>query len=320
MRDRALQALDLVALDPVAACEADPKASGLRSARSTADARGQCHTVLSPRAGAEWVLEGEMTSCLDTISHDWLQAHVPMDTTSLQTWLKAGCRDKTVLEPTEDGTPQGGVIAPVLAHLAVDGLERTLREHYPQASARSRTATVNLVRYADDCLSTGSSQERLEQDVTPLVEPFMHARGLELSQEKTSITPVKNGVDVLGHTVRQDNSPVLVKPSKTNVTAFIHTGRTVITGPAQATAGTLRRQRNPLMRGGAHAHQHVSSKQTCVKVDHAICRTLWRGAPRRHPKTPKRWVQATYFQHIAGKNWLCCGEGKGQQGTPHRVQ
>ena len=118
MRDRAMQALSLFALDPVAECEADPNAYGFRSKRSTADAIAQCHTVLSHRGGADWGLEGDMKSCFDTISHDWLQAHVPMDQTILQQWLKAGFIEKTVLEPTEEGTPQGGVCSPVLANLA----------------------------------------------------------------------------------------------------------------------------------------------------------------------------------------------------------
>ena len=320
MRDRAMQALYLFALDPVAECEADPNSYGFRSARSTADAIGQCHTVLSNRAGAEWVLEGDIKSCFDTISHDWLQAHVPMDTTILQKWLKAGFMEKTVLKPTEEGTPQGGVLSPVLANLALDGLERKLREQYPKASARSRKAKVNLVRYADDFIITGSSQELLEKEVKPLVEQFMYDRGLELSPEKTSITHVKNGCDFLGQTVRKYNSTVLVKPSKKNVTAFLHKVQKVIKGQVQATAGNLIRQLNPLMRGWANYHQHVSSKQTFVKVDNAIFRALWRWATRRHPKKPKRWVKAKYFHHIEGKNWLFCGEVKGQQGKPHRVQ
>ena len=113
-----MQVLSLFALDPVAACEADPNAYGFRSKRSTADAIAQCHTVLSQRGGADWVLEGDRKSCFDPIRHNWLQAHGPMDQTILQKGLKAGCMEKTVLEPTEAGTPQGGVGSPVLAHLA----------------------------------------------------------------------------------------------------------------------------------------------------------------------------------------------------------
>jgi len=87
----------------------------------------------------------------DRISHDWLLAHIPMPKTILHKWLKAGFMDQHILYATEEGTPQGGICSPVLANLTLDGLERKLREHYPKASALSRKAKVNLVRYADDC-------------------------------------------------------------------------------------------------------------------------------------------------------------------------
>ena len=151
MRDRAMQALYLLALDPIAETTADPNSYGFRKERSTADAIEQCHTVLSNRGGARWIFEGDIKSCFDRISHEWLLAHIPMDKTILRKWLKAGFMEKQVLHATEEGTPQGGICSPVLANLTLDGLERRLRERYPKATALSRKAKVNLVRYADDC-------------------------------------------------------------------------------------------------------------------------------------------------------------------------
>src|SRR6516225_1171645 len=90
MRDRAMQALYLLALDPIAETTADPNSYGFRKERSTADAIDQCHTVLSNRGGAQWILEGDIKSCFDRISHDWLLAHIPMPKTILHKWLKAG--------------------------------------------------------------------------------------------------------------------------------------------------------------------------------------------------------------------------------------
>jgi RNA-directed DNA polymerase len=170
MKDRAMQALYLLALDPIAEIQADPNSYGFRRERSTADAIDQCHTVLSNRAGAEWILEGDLKACFDRISHDWLVAHAPMDKTILRKWLKAGFIEKRVLKPTEEGTPQGGICSPVLANLALDGLEAKLREKYPRASNASRKAKANLVRYADDFIVTGSSKELLENEIKPLVE------------------------------------------------------------------------------------------------------------------------------------------------------
>ena len=169
MRDRAMQALYLLALDPIAETTADPNSYGFRKERSPADAIEQCHTVLNVRRGARWILEGDIKSCFDRISHNWLLVNVPMDKTILQQWLKAGFIEGSVLYPTGEGTPQGGICSPVLANIALDGLERRLREKYPKATSKSRKAKVNLVRYADDFIITGSSRELLENEVKPLV-------------------------------------------------------------------------------------------------------------------------------------------------------
>ncbi len=318
MRDRAMQVLHLLALDPIAECNADPNSYGFRLERSTADAIDQCHTVLSNRAGAEWVLEGDIKSCFDKIDHTWLGAHIPMDKVILWKWLKAGFIEKNTFKPTNEGTPQGGPCSPVLMNIALDGLERKLREKYPKATALSRRAKVNLVRYCDDFIITGSSKQLLESEVKPLVEEFLYERGLELSPEKTSITHIEDGFDFLGqHVRRYSDGKVIVQPSSKNVAAFLDKVRGVIKGQAQATAGHLVMQLNPIIRGWANYHRHVSSKQTFVKVDNAIFHTLWQWARRRHPKKSGRWVKDKYFHRIAGQNWVFCGEADGRNGKPY---
>src|SRR5712671_2376164 len=109
MKDRAMQALYLLALEPIAETAADPNSYGFRPERSTADAVRQCHTVLSNRGRAQWIFEGDIKSCFDRISHEWLLAHIPMNKAILQKWLKAGFLEKQVLHATEEGTPQGGI-------------------------------------------------------------------------------------------------------------------------------------------------------------------------------------------------------------------
>jgi RNA-directed DNA polymerase len=295
-------------LDPIAETTADPNSYGFRKERSTADAIGQCHTVLSNRAGASWILEGDIQSCFDRIGHDWLLAHIPMPKAILQKWLKAGFLEKQVLHATEEGTPQGGICSPVLMNLTLDGLERKLRECYPKASARSRKAKVNLVRFADDFIITGSSKELLEQEVKPLVEHFLKERGLKLSLEKTQITHIEDGFDFLGQNVRGYGGTILVKPSRKNVATFLAKVRAIIKASGQATAGHLILQLNPVIRGWANYHRHVSSKQTFTKVDHAIFQALWQWARRRHPNKPRRWVKDKYFHAIGGRNWVFRGE------------
>ena len=147
MRDRAMQALYLLALAPVAETTGDESSYGFRPRRSTADAIGRCFVLLRKKASAQWILEGDIRSCFDRISHDWLLAHVPMEPAILRKWLKAGYMDRSTLYSTHDGTPQGGIISPVLANLALDGLQVLLRQRFP----RRARYKVNLVRYADLC-------------------------------------------------------------------------------------------------------------------------------------------------------------------------
>jgi RNA-directed DNA polymerase len=320
LADRAMQALYLLALDPIAETTADPNSYGFRKERSTADAIAQCHTVLARKGGARFVLEGDIRSCFNRISHAWLEAHIPMDKAILHTWLKAGFMDKHVLHPTEEGAPQGGVASPVLANLTLDGLERVLRDKYPKATALSGKAKVNLIRYADDFCVTGVSQDLLEHEVKPLIEHFLRERGLELSTEKTLITPIEEGFDFLGQTVRDYHGTILVTPSRKNVATFLTKVHALIKANAQATPGHLIVQLNPLMRGWATYHRHVSSKRTFVKVDHAIFQALWRWATRRHPKKPLRWVKDKYFHSDQGRNWVFQGEVVGRDGAAQTVR
>jgi RNA-directed DNA polymerase len=103
-----------------------------------------------------------------------------MDKPILKKWLKAGFIDKYILYPTEEGVPQGGIISPVIANLALDGLETKLREKYPVATNRKgQQFKVNLVRFADDFIITAGSKELLENEIVPLVKTFLEERGLE---------------------------------------------------------------------------------------------------------------------------------------------
>ncbi len=321
MKDRAMQAIYLQTIDPIAETRADPNSYGYRKERSPADAIRQCHIVLSGKSPAQWVLEGDITGCFDRISHDWLLANIPMDKAILHKWLKAGFIEKDVLKATEEGTPQGGLISPVLANLTLDGLEAKLREKYPKATRASHKAKVNLVRFADDFIITGSSKELLEKEVKPLVEAFMSERGLELSPEKSRITHIEDGFDFLGQNVRQyKTGKIIIKPAKKNVKSFLNKVRKVIKTNKQATAGELIRQLNPIIRGWANYHQHIASKRTFSQVDHAIHTSLWQWAQRRHPNQSRRWIKEKYFHTIGDRKWVFCGERQDKAGKSCQVQ
>ena len=317
MRDRAMQAMYLQAVDPIAETHADPNSYGFRKERCCAAAMAQCHTVLANSTRPQWILEGDIKSCFDRISHTWLLSHIPRDTTLLNTWLKAGYMDKSVLYPTEDGTPQGGIISPVLANMALDGLERILRKTYPHSGPKAlkgMNKQVNLVRYADDFIITGLSKEVLHDEIKPLVTEYLQQRGLELSEEKTRITHIEEGFDFLGQHVRKYNGKLLITPSKKNVKAFLTDIRKVIKDNKQATAYWLIATLNPKIRGWANSHRHAAAKKTFVHVDTAIFKALWRWARRRHPKKGKQWVKDRYFGRFGNQNWRFFGMAKDKDG------
>jgi len=184
MQDRAMQALYLLALAPVAETGGDPNSYGFREQRCTADAMAQLFVCLSQKVSAGWVLEADIEGCFDHINHQWLMTNIPMDKVILRQWLKAGVIHKGQLRPTEEGTPQGGIISPTLANMALDGLETQLKQHL--GVTRAKKLKVNVVRYADDFVITGASKELLENEIKPWIEQFLAQRGLRLSQEKNA--------------------------------------------------------------------------------------------------------------------------------------
>jgi RNA-directed DNA polymerase len=314
MRDRAMQALYLLALAPIAETRADPNSYGFRPERSTADAMEQCFITLAKRVSPVWVFEGDIKACFDRISHDWLLAHIPMERAMLQKWLKAGYMEHHVLFPTDAGTPQGGIISPTLANLALDGLEPLLRQHFPKPTSGSN-AKVNLIRYADDFVITGATQAVLEHEVKPLVEGFLRERGLELSAEKTRITHIEDGFDFLGQHVRKykvgAQRKLLITPAKANVKTFLTTIRGIIKTSGARDAGTLISLLNPRIKGWARFHRHVVSKVVFNAVDDAIARTLWRWMKRRHPGKSHHWVQKKYFTTRGDNQWVFTGTYEG---------
>jgi len=307
MADRAMQALHLLALDPVAETTADQYSYGFRQGRSAADAIEHCFTALAKRASPSWILEGDIKSCFDRISHEWLVAHVPMDKAILRKWLTAGFIDRNVFFPTDTGTPQGGICSPVLANLTLDGLQGMLKTAFPRKKAEPNPM-VHLVRYADDFIITGSSKELLEEKVRPLVEAFLAERGLELSPEKTTITHIDEGFDFLGQTVRKYRGKLLIMPSKESVKNFLTKVREIIKANKQTSAGELIAYLNPMIRGWANYHRHVVSSKTFAKVDAEIFKALWRWARRRHPGKGARWVRGRYFGLHQGRIWTFQGE------------
>jgi RNA-directed DNA polymerase len=318
MKDRAMQALFLLALDPVAETLADPNSYGFRKERCPADAIEQCFVILGNRHTAEWILESDIRACFDNISHEWLLENIPMERSILKKWLKAGYMEEHLLFPTEAGTPQGGTASPVLANMTLDGLEKFLQERLPKRWKGQRIK-VNLVRFADDFIITGQSQVFLLTVVKPLLEEFFKERGLELSQEKTIITHIKDGFDFLGQNVRKYGNKLLIKPAQKSIRKLMEKIGQIVKSHPQTKAANLIRLLNPVIRGWVQYHRHVVSKVIFNAIDHSIFKILWQWATRRHPHKNAQWIRRKYFCSINGNNWVFFGNATRKTGKQRKA-
>ena len=303
MLDRAMQALYLLALLPVAEEEAYPHSYGFRPYRSVADAIEQCFKMLSRSYDPEWVLEGDIVGCFDNIDHDWLLRNVFIDRTMLKKWLTSGFIDGQSLQPTLAGTPQGGIISPTAAVVTLSGLGPHLASLFPPSYQ------VHTVIYADDFIVTGASKEILEQKVRPAIDAFLRERGLELSKEKTRVVHITEGFDFLGQHVRKYGRKLLITPAWKNVQALLNKVRDIVKEGRAKTQEWVIEKLNPVLRGWSMFHRHVCSKKTCQWVDHIVFGILWKWAKRRHPNKGARWVKARYFHRVGGRNWVFSSDG-----------
>lgn len=305
MKDRAMQALYLLALEPIAEMTADPHSYGFRKERCCQDAIQQCHTVLSHGYSPQWILEGDIKGCFDHISHDWLLEHIPIDKKILAKWLKCGVIFNGELFKTEEGTMQGGIISPTLANMTLDGIQPVLAQKYKRYSKGGKlySPMVNFVRYADDFIITSAEKEVLEREIKPILVKFLAERGLELSEEKTLITHIDDGFDFLGFTIKKFKGVLLTQPSKKGVKKFLDSIRYIIDSNKSCTQETLIRLLNPKITGWTNYYRCGASSRTFQRVDDQIFRKLWQWAKRRHPKKGKRWIANKYFHIYKTRSW-----------------
>ena len=310
MYDRAMQALYALALDPVAETTADTKSFGFRKGRCAQDTCEHIFGALSHKAAPQWVLEGDIKGCFDHISHQWLIKNIPMDKSVLKQFLKAGFIFRDELFPTDEGTPQGGVISPILANMALDGMQKALADRFytnrlGKVDLRFKNAhKVNLVRYADDFIVTAATQE-IAEEAKNLLRDFLQTRGLELSEEKTVITHINDGFDMLGWTFRKFNGKLIIKPSQKSIKAlYANLHNTVLLRGKAWKQEDLIRTLNQQLRGWANYHQSVCAKDAFQLVHNTLYEILWRWAKRRHPEKSRKWISARYWHSKGTRNWV----------------
>lgn len=250
------------------------------------------------------------------MSHDYiLNAIGPAPGRELiKQWLKAGYVEAEMFYPTPEGTPQGGVISPLLANIALDGMESLLNQFSRTVeytlyrgtenskTRRNKQKRYGFIRYADDFIVTARSREDINAIVPTLVE-WLKQRGLELNQDKTQIVSIQDGFDFLGVTIRQFKGHCLPIPQKAKVLAFIQRIRDWLKQHLAVSPEVLIRHLNPILLGWGNYYRHWVSKQVFGYVDHEIWKAIWSWCLRRHPNKGKGWVKRKYFPYIGTRQW-----------------
>jgi len=297
VRDRIEQAIISNSLEPEWEAMFEPNSYGFRPGRSCHDAIGQCFNKIgfNKAGGHTWVLEADIQGFFDNIAHESILEQISNfpKRDLIKGWLKAGFVLDGKFNPTKTGTPQGGVISPLLANIGLHGLENFIKSTNPK---------LGVVRYADDFIITARDKESLEQ-IQIQIQQWLLDRGLKFSFEKTLITSMEDGFDFLGFNHRHYNGKLLIKPSKKKVLDFCKRIGKEIKKMNGAEQESLVKKLNPILQGFANYYKGVVSKDAFNYISHRMWQYLWRWAKRRHPNKSIKWVRKRYFKTINGNKW-----------------
>lgn len=327
IRDRVMQAIVKNLLEPEWEAVFEPNSYGFRPGRSCADAIDQIFNRITSKGTAKgdtWVLDADISGFFDNISHSQIEKSIgnTPGRKLIKMWLKSGFMDKGTFNETTQGTPQGGVISPLLANIGLHGLETAIRaipyrdrprKSHPKGQLNKKG--MGVIRYADDFVVMANSKEDI-LGAKKEIEKWLEDRNLKLSEEKTKIVQVEDGFDFLGFNIRTYSEKALIKPAKTKVLQFCKNIGRVIASLSGATQETVITKLNPILRGFANYYRGVCSKDTFSYIRHRVWQSLWQWAKRRHPSKTETWVKDKYFHCVGTRKWVftCKGvDGRGSE-------
>jgi RNA-directed DNA polymerase len=298
--DRALQAVVLNALEPEWEARFEPRSYGFRPGRGCHDAIESIFTAARRGAKRVWVLDADLAAAFDRIDHERLLSALGTFPARgrVRRWLKAGVVERGRFAPTEEGTPQGGVISPLLLNVALHGMEQAAGVRYSTAvstAGRTVPGCPVVVRYADDLVALCHSREQAEQ-VKARLAAWLAPRGLAFNEDKTRIVHLDDGFDFLGFNVRRyQRGKLLIKPSPAAVKRFRKRLSTEVRSLHGANAAMVISRLNPILRGWAAYYRSGVSKQVFNDIDDYLWWLVYRWGQRGHSNKPKKWVIARYF-------------------------
>ena len=320
IKDRAVQMLLTMALEAEWEAIFEPNSYGFRPGRSCHDATEAIFNQI--RFKQKWVLDADIAKCFDRINHNYLLEKLG-DTLvnfkrQIKAWLKSGYIENKELFPSEEGTPQGGVISPLLANIALHGIENHLNEWVKtwKGEKSKNLKSFSFIRYADDFVCLHESKQVVEE-AKWRIEEFLQPIGLELKPEKTQIIHTSKGFDFLSYNIRQyeigfhqsGKNPqgnrlsfkTLIKPSKKAIKKHYDKMAEKIRSNRSISQEALINMLNPIIRGWCNYNSSVVSQKTFSKLDQLLYGILKRWTQRVHPNKNKKWVKEKYWKSTTTK-------------------
>jgi len=298
--DRCLQALAAAALEPEWEARFESRSYGFRPGRGCQDAIQSIYvTGRGSTCRRVWTLDADLAAAFDSIGHDHLLSQLGWFPARelVRQWLKAGVVERGQFTPTEQGSPQGGVISPVLMNVALHGMEQAAGVRYITTGSNAGTVRPGapaLIRYADDLLAFCHTRQEAEQVKAKLAE-WLQPRGLAFNEEKTQVMHLDDGIDFLGVNIRRYRGKLLIKPSKAAIKRIRQRLTLEMRALRGANAQAVLQQLNPIIRGWSAYYRHVVSSRTFNQLDHHMWKLAYKWAKYRHPHKSKQWICASYF-------------------------
>jgi RNA-directed DNA polymerase len=294
--DRVQQARVAGALEPEWEARFEPRSYGFRPGRGCHDAIEAIYQVAKGKSPKRrWVLDADLAAAFDRIAHDHLLTMLGTFPARgmVRQWLKAGVVESGQLSATEEGTPQGGVISPVLLNVALHGMEKAAGVSY-DPNGWARAGSPVLVRYADDLVALCHSRHEAEQ-VKARLAAWLAPRGLVFNEDKTRVVTLDEGFDFLGFNVRRHHGKPLIKPSKAAIRRIRERLRTELRSLRGTNAPTVIKTLNPIIRGWAAYYRTQVSSEAFKALDQYLWELTYKWATFSHSNKPTRWVVARYF-------------------------
>lgn len=303
--DRCLQAMVKNALEPSWEAKFEGTSYGFRPGRSCHDAIEKIYVLARPNKTKKWILDADIRGAFDNISHEYLLKTIgPVPGKELiKQWLKAGYVEQEVLHATERGTPQGGVVSPLLANIALHGMEEAIGVKYNCRGELIGNRAV--VRYADDFVCFCETREDAEQ-VQSILTDWLKERGLTLSEEKTRIVHLTEGFDFLSFNIRHYPAPqttrtgwkLLIKPSKEAVQTVQKKLKDMWSKGQGTRVRSVLTKLNPVIRGWANYFRTVVASETFHHLDNWMYFKAACYARKMHPNKSNAWRHQRYWGRL----------------------